>query len=297
MSASKLNSLLEVSARRRTSASAAQLLAFLTDANLSRPSIVLEYGQLALSEHRPTTREYWNVVSDIIQAAAHLGEHEIANSYVKKTMDRFPKSIRSFVLLGISQESRGLFREAMTKYIDVISKQPMAPPVYKRQVAVFKSEMKIAEATALLNQYLSFYGDDFSAWAELCALCLQLGRFSQALFSANELVLIEPNNFAAHITVADVYITCGGHQNLLQARFHYSSSLNARPKANLRALYGLQHVCSLLSIEPSASEEERDRNERLLALAKNGILDCYKSSEANLSIAFVEDMLNSDVEQ
>lgn len=156
----------------------------------------------------------------------------------------------------------------------------MAPTAYKRQVAVLKSEMKTPEAVSMLNYYLSFYPNDADAWAELCALCLSLGRLSHALFAASELVVNDPRNHAYLTLTADVYMTCQGKENFLHAREYYAASLMARKYGNLRALYGLWLACSLLSDnELLDKEEEISRNCKLLEKAKKGVMAIYDKLE------------------
>lgn len=298
MAASKLSSLLDVPARKISPPIASEALQLIRASNLYAPTTVLQLGNSALNQHSPSSRPYWDIVEQISQAAAECGEREICRTFLRKIMAHFPNSVRAFVLQGMFLESNGDLRGAMSNYIDVIDKRPIAPLMYKRQVAVLKSEMKMSEAIALLNHYIDIYSDDVDAWAELCALSLSVGRFSHALFAANELLLNDPDNFAYHILVADIYMTCSGKDNLLLARKHYSASLNARRGSNLRALYGLWMSCSLLLNEDLGSYRDRRKCEQLLDLSKQGIKAVYASIEAppgKTSFTHVDDTLSSNI--
>lgn len=210
-----------------------------------------------------------------MQAAAQKNEHEILQTTVSQIASRFSNSPRAKTLRALTLEAIGRWSDAMDAYIAVIQEEPMAPIAYKRQVAVLKSQMKRPEAIALLNYYLSQYSDDHDAWAELCALCLDIGRFAHAVFAANELVLLDPANHAYHTLAGDVYMTCGGRTNLVRAREHYAASLNVRTHANLRALFGLWLACSRLMDNRLLSGEEAAKNEQLLAVAQKGIRAVY----------------------
>lgn len=253
-----------------------KVLTLLQDSRLPRPDLVLQLGSIVLSRLSETGREYWDITAQLCAAASELGEYEIMDSLFARIIARFPHSARSFVLLGGAHEAKSRWSEAMDTYITVIKEDQMVPAVYKRQVAVLKSEMKLPEAVSLLNYYISLYSGDVDGWAELCSLCLSLGRLSHALFAASELVMNDPGNHAFQTLAADVYMTCGGKENVIKAREHYACSLIARKQGNLRALYGMWLACSkLLDNGLLKNEDEITRNDKLLGTAKAGIAAVY----------------------
>lgn len=281
MAAKQLSSYLDEPSRKAPSPSTcSKILSLLHNSRLSRPDLVLRFGDLVLSRLSESSKEYWDVCEQISTAAAELGEFEIMQSFSKRILGRFPHSVRAFVVSGRTKEARSLWKAAADTYIGVIEEEPMAPSVYKRQVAILKSEMKIPGAVSMLNYYLSFYPGDVDAWAELCALCLSLGRLSHSLFAASELVVNDPGNHAYLTLTADVYMTCRGKENILHAREYYSASLMARKHGNLRALYGLQLACTVLSDEGLLDKEEEVlRNNKLLEKARKGVEAVYNRLE------------------
>lgn len=264
-----------------------KVLTLLRESRLPRPDLVLRLGDIVLSRLSETGRDYWDVAAQICAAAGELGEYEIMDSQFARIIARFPNSARSFVLLGRAHEVKSRWSEAMDTYISVIKEDQMVPAVYKRQVAVFKSEMKLPEAVSLLNYYLSLYSGDVDGWAELCALCLSLGRLSHALFAASELVMNDPGNHAFQTLAADVYMTCEGKENVIKAREHYACSLIARKYGNLRALYGMWLACSKLLDNGLLNEEEVAHNDRLLKSAKAGITAIYEKLHRERGTPFV----------
>lgn len=278
MAAKQLSSLLNDKAPPVSTCS--KILLLLRNSRLPRSDLVLRFGDTVLSRLSKSSKEYWEVCAQICKAATELGEFEIMQSFSKRILDRFPQSVRASVLLGCTQEARSLWKAAADTYIGVIKEQPMAPTAYKRQVAVLKSEMKIPEAVSMLNYYLSFYPNDMDAWAELCALCLSLGRYSHALFATSELVVNDPGNHAYLTLTADVYMTCRGKENVLHAREYYAASLIARKYGNLRALYGLWLACSLLADNNLLDKDEKvSHNNKLLEKARRGIAAIYDKLE------------------
>lgn len=274
--------------RSHSDATGIKILALLRESRLPRPDLVLQFGDLVLSRLSETSREYWDVAAQICTVAGELGEYEIMDSLFARIMARFPRSVRSFVLLGRAHEAKSRWGDAMESYIEVIKEEPMAPVVYKRQIAVFKSEMKLPQAVSLLNHYLSLYPGDTDGWAELCAMCLSLGRLSHAVFAASELVISDPRNHAYQTLAGDVYMTSGGKDNLILARQHYACSLKARTAGNLRALFGLWLACSNLLDNGLLSKEEEDsRNSRLLAVAQSGLQAVYGKQKNDANTNFV----------
>ena len=276
MATNKLNQLLNFDAKSIKPTRSSQILSHIRKANLPRPDLVLRYGEIALNAHSENSVEYWDIMEQICQSAAELREHEIAKTFLNRILSRFPHSIRSFTLLGLTQEAEGKFDAANTTYESVITKQSNAPTIYKRQVACLKTALKMQEAIAMLNYYLGIYSDDMDAWTELTSLCLAQGRFSHALFAANELIVNDANNFTAHTLVADVNMTCGTEDCIVLARTHYANSLRLRKQGNLRALFGLWLVCSMIIECPSISQSEKEISKGLLDITKKGLQVIYK---------------------
>lgn len=225
-------------------------LAVIRASHLHRPREVLRGGLVLLSKYRLSPRAHWDVVADVCRTASECGAFDVAKSMIRQISKQFPDSPRRVTLAGILLEAQSMYDHAMRLYMGFIDKSPVSPSVYKRQIAVLKAQLKWSESIALTNYYLSVYSQDVQAWAELTALCLRMGRLSHALFAASELVMNDPRNHAYHTLLADVYFTVGDYDNLNMARIHYTTSVNLRRKANLRALCGVW-LCSTLLLSNS----------------------------------------------
>jgi tetratricopeptide (TPR) repeat protein len=218
---------------------AATILAVIRAAPLYRPDVVLLVGSAARRATSLLAPAHWDFAEQVALSAADVGQWDLYDEIVNEIDARFPESRRLQVIRGIAAEAKCEWQNAMSIYRSVAEPDSTQPHVYKRQVAVLKSEKKLPEAIAYLNYYLESFAGDREAWAELCDLCLRCGRFSHALFAANEVLITQPNNHASHLLVADVYMTIGEADALLAARRHYAASFARKSGGNLRALYGL----------------------------------------------------------
>ncbi|CAN8066081.1 unnamed protein product [Agarophyton chilense] len=275
---------------------AARLLCAAAERVLFVPQLVVQHAASALRAHRDTSRVYWDALEQLFVAACHLRDRSTASSALARITKAFPHSARSRLLVALDLEARGHVVAAANHCVRIVADHPCYSNAYKRQIALLKSQRKLPEAAALLHHYLHLFATDFDAWAELCSLALQLQRFAHAIFAANELLLIDPENHAAHVLVADVYATVGGVQHLCLARKHYAASLALRPAPNLRALYGLWLVCAkLLDGNLLEHQPETDLTLRLLSVARKGITAVYANPSALSGGVFVATTLGSSV--
>ncbi len=296
MAASKLRALVPVtSGGDRNQRGAKDALRLLRESHLYRPDLVLWLRDVASGQLRPRSVEYWDVQEQICTAAAEQGEWELLKSVSKRIYEKFPSSFRTRLMFGRRREALSLWPDALKTYMELVADDPMCRLAYKRQVAVLKSQQKVPEAIAMLNYYLSHFGTDGEAWAELAVLCLEQTRISHALYAANELVLIDPNNHASHTLVADIYMTAGDKEEVVLARKHYAASLSARKKKNLRALYGMWLAASVLDQNYELSTEEQVHNLKMLNWAKEAISGTYLELPNADEYAFVPEVLEKGI--
>lgn len=225
---------------------ASEALAIVRRAPLHRPDLVLALGDVARCAHGSDSVPHWDIAEQHARAAAACGQSGVLERLAGLISARFPRSWRAEMLAGDAAEARGAWTAALRVYMRIVEEDPLRAAAYKRQIAMLKAQRRVPEAIALLNYFLRHFSTDVDGWAELTALCLAEGRMEHALFAANEVLIHSPSRFAAHVLVADVHMTMGGYQNWLSARRHYSASLSARRKGNMRALYGMWLAASAL---------------------------------------------------
>lgn len=272
-----------------------EVLRLLRESQLHRPDLVLKFAPKALTTLSSRRTAYWDTQEQLARAAAELGAWDVLRVACGAITARFApgRSSRSALTHGLRREARGNWDSAMRTYIEILADDPTCVRAYARQVAVLKATRKLPEAIAQLNHYLSYYSTDAAAWSELCALCLVATRTAHALYAANELVLCDPNNHAAHTLVADVLMTSGTPMDMLQARKHYAASLSARRRGNLRALYGLWYAATALENTSAPSKDERAKNTSVLQWARSAINAEYEKLPNAASYAFVKDVIDA----
>lgn len=299
MSAStELASLLQDGKTARNGRAATQALALVRRAPLYRPDLAMALADSARGANSADSVAYWDITEQHALAAAASGAWAVFDRLITQVRSRFASSWRADMVLGYAAEARGAWDKALRIYMRVVERDPLKSAAYKRQVAVLKAQRRVPEAIALLNYALRHFSCDADGWAELAALCLAEGRMEHALFAANEVLVHSAGGWAAHALVADVHMTIGGYQHFLSARRHYSASVSARRKGNLRALYGMWLAASALDKadnwkEPAYSEaqgggdgnddvgaaDRKSDNERALAWACSAIHATYDKVE------------------
>lgn len=256
--AAELEALLRDAGAKPSGHVASAALAIVRRAPLHRPDLALALGEAAQRSHGADTVAYWDIVEQRLRAAAACGQPALLSRLSDLIRARFPRSWRADLLLAECAEARGAWGAALRVYMRLVEEEPLRLAAYKRQVAVLKAQRRVPEAIALLNYVLRHFSTDIDCWAELAALCLAEGRMEHALFAANEVLIHSPSKFAAHVLIADVQMTMGGYQNFLSARRHYSASVNARRKGNMRGLYGMWLAASALNRVDSWKERGYD---------------------------------------
>jgi tetratricopeptide (TPR) repeat protein len=69
----------------------------------------------------------------------------------------------------------------------------MVQPIQKRRIALLKSIGQIPDAMIQLVALLKVSPTDAEAWAELADMYLGQGMLDQAIFSLEEVLLVQPN--------------------------------------------------------------------------------------------------------
>ena len=129
----------------------------------------------------------------------------------------------------------------------MLEASPTNLSILKRKVCVAKARGDLKGACEQLHEILLVHGNDVSCWLEMAELLTQQGDFSGAAFCCEELVLLSPNDPVHFCRMADAYYSVCTVESLVKARKNYSLSLTLlRPRANVRAVYGLVATCNLL---------------------------------------------------
>ncbi|KAL3315870.1 ER membrane complex subunit 2 [Cichlidogyrus casuarinus] len=191
--------------------------------------------------------------------------------------EQFPNSVRVQRLFGMYLEAIGDYGEARRLYNYQISQDPANTIARKRLVAILKSQKRIPEAVAQLNDYLEMFMVDFDAWAELADLYINANDFRQAAFCLEELILSNPLNYFYMLKFADIKYSEGGSENLETARAYYCQAFHLNPHS-LRSLYGI-----FLSASGLAMAASNSGSKSLLSLVSSA--NTAASAEASADLA------------
>lgn len=189
----------------------------------------------------------YNIYEQICIAALDEGDLSLAEDILAKLTKKFKKSQRVSRLQGMCLEAKEQYAEALVVYEEVLKENPANSLVMKRKVAVYCAQDKITEAVTELHSILRLFPADTASWIELAELHASQGDYSAAAHCYEEIVLLDPHNPHAHTRLADCYVKTKSIENLIQARKHYSASLESLVgKYNSHALQGLIACCKAI---------------------------------------------------
>ncbi|KAL6706925.1 Inositol phosphatase SIW14 [Coniothyrium glycines] len=235
----------------------------MTQANLlSPPTQIPPQTALALSQkaplvlsHPPTsslpwplsllfsreTPEAWTIHENLFYAALRTGDESSALSILTRLESRFgATNERIITLRGIYNEAIATSDADLDKVFDgyekILRDDPTNMSIRKRRVAVLKALRRPQDALAALTTLLHNSPTDAEAWAEASELYAGQQAWGQAIFCAEEVLLITPNAWSAHAHVATLH--------------YLSTASNAPPSLSALAL-ALKHFCRAVELNES----------------------------------------------
>ena len=155
--------------------------------------------------------------------------------------------------------------------------------IKKRLVCIAKARGDRKAAIDLLNDYIANVSNGEAAvWAELAGCYLSLMMYKQAAFCYEELILIEPQNYAYHLKYAEVLYssasisasTAGGGAArdvnsivpLVTARKYFCSAVELSGGDDVRSLYLLALCClEIMNVTNAASVKVMQQMQAALA--------------------------------
>mmetsp|Transcript_1186 Transcript_1186/g.3469 ORF Transcript_1186/g.3469 Transcript_1186/m.3469 type:complete len:311 (+) Transcript_1186:173-1105(+) len=261
--------------------------------------MVAEYGAMLLKKPSMPAEELWLVREQVAMAALDVGDTPLATSCVKAISREFPESMRAQRLQGMYFESTCNWDRAAEVYSDMLSKDPSNEMALKRQVALAKAKGSTAAAIEAATSYLELYCNDIETWEELAELYLQSCLYKMAAFCYEELLMLNPTNFAYPLRYADTLTTMGGAKNLKVARSYYSMAVQLSGGGCLPALLGLCSATAKLkdilkapsTKKASAGDEIEEVDEHELGrLAAQSVIAQYEKGNPK-KLPLVKEML------
>ena len=155
--------------------------------------------------------------------------------------------------------------------------------IKKRLVCIAKARGDYKTAIDMLNDYIANVNNgEAVVWAELAGCYLSLLMYKQAAFCYEELILIEPQNYAYHLKYAEVLYssasisasTAGGGATrdvnsivpLVTARKYFCSAVELSGGNDVRSLYLLALCClEIMNVTNAASVKVMQQMQAALA--------------------------------
>ncbi|KAF2134058.1 hypothetical protein P153DRAFT_330836 [Dothidotthia symphoricarpi CBS 119687] len=211
------------------------------------------------------TPESWTIHENLLLSALRTGDESSAARILARLESRFgAANERIITLRGIyneaTAESDADLEKVFSGYEKILKEDPTNMSIRKRRVAVLKALDRPQDAITAVTVLLQNSPTDVEAWAEASELYAGQQAWGQAIYCAEEVLLIMPNAWSAHAHLATLHYLSHPSTSplpaLALATKHFCRAIELN-ESYLRAYFGLKQVAAtlipLLSASPSAS--------------------------------------------
>ncbi|KAF8980416.1 hypothetical protein BGZ46_004240 [Entomortierella lignicola] len=263
---------------------AAKVLQDLRASAERKPDVVVRLGR-SLVESGSVLKldaDAWLVYEQVAIAALDVGDDALAQKCIDALEKKFPGSARVHRLHGMQFEALGKFPEAAEIYKSILEEDETNVLAAKRQVMLLRSMGLPGDAIAALVKYLDINYTDFEGWLQLADLYLEELMYSQAAFSMEEVIMLQPQNHIFHLKYAEI-LYAQDNVGLALKQFCRVVELC---KDHVRGLYGIKLCTSrLLKAAPSknAAVTSQEDLKAIDLLATERLIAVYASGNAAAS--------------
>lgn len=144
------------------------------------------------------TPESWTIHENLFYSALRTGDETSARAVLERLEARFGEhNERIITLRGIYNEATAQSNSDLEKVFDgyekILKEDPTNMSIRKRRVAVLKALGRTQDAITAVTVLLQNSPTDVEAWAEASELYASQGAWGQAIFCAEEVLLMMPN--------------------------------------------------------------------------------------------------------
>ncbi|KAF1942677.1 hypothetical protein EJ02DRAFT_401841 [Clathrospora elynae] len=217
------------------------------------------------------TPESWTIHENLFLSALRTGDEASALTTLERLEARFGEHNERIVTLrGIYNEATAQGNADLEKVFDgyekILREDATNMSIRKRRVAVLKALGRTSDAVTALTALLTNSPTDAEAWAEASELYASLAAWGQAIYCAEEVLLITPNAWSAHAHIATLHYLSSATNNtpnlvsLAMSLKHFCRAVELND-SYLRGYYGLKFVTSKLNaLLSEASSTSLKRN-------------------------------------
>jgi tetratricopeptide (TPR) repeat protein len=250
---------------------------------LPDPATVL--AQQDVLKETLTEVERFDIYEQMFMAALELNHAVLAKTYLDLILERFPceNSCRSSTLSGMYHQGQEEWALAMEFYDKALEIDECFALALKKKIGCLIDQDKMQEAVQKLVEYVDIYMQDTEAWTQLAKLYTLHGKYAEAAFCFEELLIHRPQDPFYQTRYADLQVLNG---ELMVAIKYYCYTIK-HCEDHTRSLYGLYHATKLClekikkgqTIKSQIPLIAQDILEELHDLSKERILAVYAKDE------------------
>ena len=225
---------------KRDSAACRKYLRMVAEHAVRRPACVARAAACVLADAKKaklSKRETYQAMELSAYASLDLGDVATCERHVRALGVGLPQARARRAAAGHAGGG-GRHDAALALYDDLLAQAPAEQRLMKRRIACLKAAGRVEEAIKALTSYLDTFMGDVAAWTA-AALYAARGRFAQAVFCWEEVIVAQPQLGKHHRRIAETYYTWGGWRTCAAARKYYAAALDMSTARDLRAMYGL----------------------------------------------------------
>ncbi|KAK4163611.1 TPR repeat protein oca3 [Cladorrhinum sp. PSN259] len=203
----------------------------------------------------PEKPELWISYENLILSSLRTGDDKAASQCLARLVARFGEdNERVMALRGLVKEAEaqnnGELEKILKEYDQILSENDTNIPIMKRRIGLLRSMGRLSDAATALVQLLDFSPTDAEAWSELSDLYFTQGLYAQAIYAAEEVLVLVPNAWNVHARLGELQYmaaTASGangasyQKQMAEALKRFSRSIELCDDY-LRGYYGLKLV-------------------------------------------------------
>ncbi|KAI0024369.1 tetratricopeptide [Xylariomycetidae sp. FL0641] len=218
------------------------------------------------------SQELWTTYENLLLSCLRTGDDDAAHQCLGRLANRFgDDNERVMALKGLLKEAtaddNASLETILKEYEALLQDNPTNVPIAKRRVALLRSMDRVSESVTALISLLDISPTDAEAWSELADLYFSRGLYSQAIFSLEEVLILQPNAWNIHARLGEILFVSAkvsdSSTQLAESLKRFCRSIELCDDY-LRGYYGLKLVTEKLLEENQKTPKQTESAELAL---------------------------------